>query len=270
MSDAERTADLANAPSAPGSGEIVEIAGVSVAIDPLCMSDRMQRLIRRGRLSQPEASLLPGCIEAGERFVELGGGIGYTSTLVAKTRRAAAIATFEANPGLISSIHTTHRLNGVEAVVRNAIVMARKTSTSVPFHVHRDFEISSLIEPPTGVRQVVQVPVISLDQLIAEFSPTMMMIDIEGAEVPLLSDVPLRGVKKVLLEFHINSTGHSGVRQVFDYFTSQSFYYDPAHSQGPVVLFRRLETGLLQRHGLLRYRHGRLRRVMRRLAGFAR
>jgi len=223
--------------------EIVELNGVRIAIDPAIMAKRVRNLIRTGQLSEPEAGLVGGLVEDGERFLELGAGIGYTSSLVARRGKAASIATFEANPRLIASIRSTHELNGVEATVVNAVVLARKTADTVPFFVRKSFTASSLIEAGRDYASVVDVPVIPFDEVIARFSPTMLMIDIEGGEGSLFKDVELPGVNKVLLEMHKSLIGPDGVRRVLDFFAKRGFVRDPDCSVGQVVLFRRRGSG---------------------------
>jgi hypothetical protein len=78
--------------------ETIDIRGVRIAIDPARMSERMLNHLRSGNHSQPEAGLMPKALEKGERFVELGGGVGYTSTLAFKTGVPASVTTFEAIP----------------------------------------------------------------------------------------------------------------------------------------------------------------------------
>ncbi|MFP3367124.1 hypothetical protein R0J93_26120, partial [Pseudoalteromonas sp. SIMBA_148] len=79
---------------------------------------------------------------------ELGGGIGYISTLCHLQKKAKKIVVFEANPTLITIIEKTHSLNGVTAEVINAVVLPRKTSETVPFYVRDDFWASSLSKEP--------------------------------------------------------------------------------------------------------------------------
>jgi FkbM family methyltransferase len=201
----------------------------------------MQQVIRSGRLSHPEALLLARTLEPGDRLVELGGGIGYTSTLAAKQGKAACIVTFEPNPGLMRAMRQTHALNEVKVTGANAVVMSRKDFPTVPFYVHEDFWVSSLSRPDDGrVKEIVDVPVLAFGDVLAEFEPTMLMIDIEGAELELLEHAELPSVRKILLELHVERTGEVGVKRIFDALSQRSFCYDPKNSAGAVVMFRRL------------------------------
>ena len=218
--------------------EVVELNGIRIVIDPAYMSEKLQRQIRGGRLSQPEAGLAAAALERGDRVVELGGGIGYTSSLLAKRGLAAAITTFEPNPEVIPAMKRTHAMNGVEVEALNAVVMSRKESHSVPFFVSKHFNASSLSEGRTSQRRV-EVPVMSFAEMKQRFSPTMLLIDIEGAELSLFRDIDLTGVRKVLVELHKPIYGEAGLEEIFRFFKRNGFARDPRFSRGGVVLFRR-------------------------------
>ena len=49
----------------------------------------------------------------------------------------------------------------------------------------------------------------------------------------------LSGVDRIYLELHDHVTGLDGVRRVFTTMAAQGFAFDPRHSSGPIVLFRR-------------------------------
>lgn len=227
----------------PDTREIVVSNGVKLVINPAIMSPKLQDIIRRGGLSKVESRGIARLIEDGDRFIELGGGIGYTSSVAALQNKAESITTIEANPGIIEAIRETHALNNVTATVVNAVVMPRKTSATVPFFIHKHFNSSSLAEPrkKADILKVVDVPVISLEEMIAAYSPTLFMIDIEGAELSLLDGAILTGINKVYVELHPGRIGDHGVRQIFDLLSRQDFAYDTVHSVKDVVLFRRLK-----------------------------
>ena len=126
---------------------------------------------------------------------------------------SAAITTIEANPQLLPSMRQTHSLNGVVATAINAIVVAKKESEKIPFYIHKDFWISSLTKPAAGVVAVVDVAVLELADVLQEHKPTMLMIDIEGAELALLENQELPGVRKVLVELHLDQYGESGIKR---------------------------------------------------------
>jgi FkbM family methyltransferase len=221
--------------------EIIEHLGVKLPIFPGVMSEEMQGILRAGEYERAEAKRLPRLIEPGERLVELGAGIGFLSTLAAQAQ-AASIVVFEANPELIPVIEATHRLNGVQSIVRNAVVAPVKLTETTPFYLHRNFWASSLTPvKPKHLRGVVEVPIVTVEAMLREHAPTLLVMDIEGGEADLLDGAELHGVRKVYMELHPKVMGQAGVKRVFDRLSAQGFVYDIGHSSGGVVLFRRLE-----------------------------
>ena len=84
-------------------------------------------------------------VRQGDRVLELGAGIGFMSTHIAKARKIREINTFEANPHLIPYIQSVHEANDVNNVhVHNAILGKRKGS--VPFYVRANLLASSMDE----------------------------------------------------------------------------------------------------------------------------
>jgi FkbM family methyltransferase len=223
--------------------EVVEIRGVKIPIDPTIMSDYIQEALRTGEYENAEAKRLFRIVEQGERVLELGGGIGYLSALIGNLGLAEHIATVEANPALIDLIKTTHALNGVRAEVINGAVVAQKTTETLSFSLSAHFWASSLkLRKAKEVVSTIEVPALSLGDLVREHRPTFMIIDVEGTEVELLENPEdLAGVRKVLLEVHERAFGPRGVKQLFDYFSAAGFYPDLYLALPCMALFRRLE-----------------------------
>jgi FkbM family methyltransferase len=229
----------AGGPAAPGGGraEIVMIAGVGIEIDPTVMSERMIEVIRSGRYERQEVRQLVRALEPGDRIVELGAGIGLLSSLASQQGKAAHIAAYEANPRLIPTIARTHALNRVTAEVHNAVIVPSPEVTSLPFYVRKSFWASSLSPRPHGFVEEVTVRAVPFAQMLEHHRPTFLVVDIEGGEADLFKQVPLTGIRKVLIELHQKVIGRAGMKRVFDFFSAQDFHYDQTGSEGSVVLF---------------------------------
>jgi FkbM family methyltransferase len=216
----------------------VTVDGIKVAVDPERVSPTIVEHLRAGRYERQEAVNLPQIVQAGDRIVELGAGLGFISSLVSRLGLAESITVFEADPGLVPLIKRTHALNGVEAEVFNAVIAPTAMGETAPFYVRKDFWASSLSPEPYGYEDVIDVPVITFADMLARHRPTMLIVDIEGGEDTLFSgDVPLTGVKKVYLEIHQSVLGRVGMKRVFDFFSSRDFHYDQWHSSHGVILF---------------------------------
>ncbi len=232
--------------------ETVQIAGVKVPIEPALMSPQILSVLRAGKWEQGEARILPAILEAGERVVDIGAGIGFLAALIGLQGKADSIVAIEANPELTPLIETLLKLNGVEAEVRSVLVTPTKTSPTQPFYLHNDLWASSPIRMKDSARRgVVDLPVMTLDEVAQAYRPTLMIIDIEvmrgfladgpAAARHSLMAVELFGVKKILTELKPGRFSPAEIKAVFDGLSGCGFGYDPAASHSELVLFRRVE-----------------------------
>jgi len=238
--------------STPPTGQVetVRIEGVRIPLDPALMSEPILASLRAGKYERSEARRLPAMIDAGERLVDLGGGVGFTSTLAALQGRAELVVCLEGNPDLLPLIEATHRLNGVRVLVRNAVIAPVRTTATVPFYVHRDLWASSLLPiKAADLARVAEVAVVTFQDLLAEFAPTMLIMDIEvlreflapgaGGAGDGLAAMRLDGVRKVVVELHPRHLDAALIQRVFEAFGAHGFDADPEHSSGTIVLFGR-------------------------------
>jgi FkbM family methyltransferase len=210
---------------------------VKLAIDPELMSPTLIDVIRSGKYEGAEAREIPRIIQPGERIVELGTGIGFIALTALRTGKVDRLASYEANPRLIPLIEKNARLNATSFEVHNAVVDPKEDGGTVPFYVRRDFWASSMLPEPFGYQEEIGVPRVAFATVRERYRPTMLIVDIEGAEEQLFRDVALTGIKKIYMELHQKVIGRVGMKNVFDFMSSRDFHYDQHHSRGSVVLF---------------------------------
>lgn len=219
----------------------LRISGVLIPPDAEIITPVIRRAMVENRFEAPEARQIPGIVEPGDRVVEIGAGTGFISTLLSRERRVASVLAVEANPRLLSYMTRLHRCNQVRKVRRlNAVLNNAATAGIVTFYLRRDFWMGSLLPGPNPYVDTVQVPTLNFGALIREEAATLVVCDIEGAETLLFDGADLGNVDRVFLELHDHVTGLSGVAALFAAFAAKGFVYDPRHSEGSVVLFRRL------------------------------
>ena len=177
--------------------------------------------------------------------LELGAGIGFISTFLAKVLGVSHITCVEANPELCEFISCVHAANSVSnAEVRNALALSDVVeipeNNAVPFYVTNPFWSSSLIPPSKGSYNTINVPVIRLSEIVAEVEPSVIVCDIEGGEVELFEEVDLTGVKHIYMELHTRVCGGAGIVKVFESMHRCGFFYHQRVSSEGVVLFKRL------------------------------
>ncbi len=229
-------------PAAPV--ETLIAAGVRVPLDRRIVTPPIETALRSGGYESDETRSLPDVVRAGDRVLELGAGMGFVSTILAKRTKAAKIVAMEANPQLIPFIRRVHEMNGVDRVeILNGVASvdpAPKRGAKATFYARPDFWMSSLSPEPYAYDRTYDVPVVSLDALLRRNEINMIVCDIEGGEVALLPEADLSGVDRVYVEVHDHLTGLSGVKALFDALSDKGFAYDLRHSCGSVVLFTKL------------------------------
>jgi len=217
--------------------DTVTINGIRLALDPEVMSPNMLEVLRSGRYERAELQELDRIVQPGERIVEFGSGIGLLAISAMKSGRVESYAAFEANPRLVPLIEQNAALNGVAPDVHNAVVQPCSTADTVPFYVRRDFWSSSLSPTPWGYEKEISVPAVPFDSVRERYRPSLLIVDIEGGEEALFTNVALTGIKKIFMELHQNVVGRVGMKKIFDTLSARDFHYDQWHSRGAVVLF---------------------------------
>lgn len=227
------TADTPN----PDTG-FIRSRGMKFPKNNNIIKGRVRRLLRTNGYEEKEADAALRIVKKNDVVLELGGGIGYMSTLVASKRDVASVHSFEANPHLIPYIRSVHAANGVtNAQVTNAILGPRKGS--VDFYLRDPMLGSSMqvldgeTDPPS-----VKVDVLNAKTVFKEIKPTVVICDIEGAEVDLIPQLDLTGVRAAIIETHPQWIGPEGINKVMRAFMDAGLAYYHRGSHGKVLCFR--------------------------------
>jgi FkbM family methyltransferase len=218
---------------------------IRLATHPDVTDASLRDRIRDGQYEVHERRAVESMLVEGDVLVELGAGVGLISTTAYKTGLPAEIHCYEADPRMPDLIRETHRLNGVRGVnLTVAAVTAYPAAVAagwINIHLRSSFWANSIHSPDSGrAAQKVRVPAISLSAIVEKVRPTVIVCDIEGAEIGLFDDVDLSGVRHVLVELHPNVTGPGSVRRVFGALHREGLIYDCALSNAAVPGFTRV------------------------------
>lgn len=215
--------------------------GLRIPKHPQLTTGRVRGAIKAETYERKECDAVSRVVHEGDRVLELGGGIGYMSTLLSVRRKVASVTSYEANPALIPYIRQVHAANGVSNVdLRNAL-LSPEGGDPVPFYVRRNFLASSMDREsdPDSITETVPVPRHSLPQVLAETAPDVLVCDIEGAEAELLPAGDWSCLRVAVIELHPQWIGQRGVQAVFDAMQRAGLTYFPKASEAKVVTFRR-------------------------------
>jgi len=214
--------------------------GIKVPLDEIIITPPIAAALCAHRYEAEEAAQIPAIVIPGDIVLEIGAGIGFISSLVARQPGVSQIFAVEANPSLLPYMAKLHAANGVTSVRPVNAVLANSGADTALFYQRRDFWMGSLSEGPEPYESVISVPVIDFNNFLSTHKVSLIICDIEGAERWIFADVELHSVDRIYLELHDHITGLAGIAALFSHLGARGFAYDPRHSNGAVVLFRKL------------------------------
>ena len=189
--------------------------GVAVPNSPFLNEKRIER-INAARYEGQEIRGALHVVQAGDRVLEMGAGLGIVGAVAAKNRAPEKVVSFEANPNLIPHIEGLYAANGLERVisVRNQVlVSAPAAPATMTFHIHKSYLGSSLGGDAARAKEVVDVPTASFAALREELQPTVILMDIEGGELEFLEHADLTGIRAMVIEFHPGAYEVAGMKR---------------------------------------------------------
>lgn len=175
--------------------------------------------------------------------VEMGAGAGIVGAIVAKNCKPKKIISFEANHTLIDHIQRLYAHNKIEdrIEVRNEIVLSEtKPPKKVDFYIRGNF-LGSGMTITKGLKSAtkVSVPVSTWKKVKKEAAPTVLLMDIEGAELEFFRDADLSGIRTIIVELHRGVYHRQGMREIREgILVEKGFTEDREASAGGVFVFR--------------------------------
>jgi len=214
---------------------IVSVEGVRVRVGPH-MSRRVEQAISRGGYERDELRLIGMVLSPSDVVLEVGAGLGVVSAYCAKRLGSSRVFAFEANPDLEPRIRETYALNGVEPTLEMCAI--RATAGRVSLYRTKHLFSSSLIQRNAGALAI-EVPGKALSYVVEKIRPTLLIVDVEGAEGELFDRAQLPGVTKIMLELHQRVIGEDKARQLRAALNALGFKEVPGLSSREHLVLRR-------------------------------
>ena len=223
-----------------------EIDGITLRIPGRSLRPALIKALESGLYEWNEAQALKQHLRPGDRLLDLGAGAGYLSSLAARVIGAGNVVAVEASPDMLEVLRQNLALNdaGAVRVVHGAVMPDSHAADTVEFGMRPAFWSSRVAEgdQPEGT-QVVSVPVVRLPALLDEVRPTIVMMDVEGAEVELCQKPWPESVRLVMMEIHSVRYPQTDLQRLFDGMSRNGFTYMPWGTRGEVVVFQRIVPG---------------------------
>lgn len=199
----------------------LSLDGVTLPMNDL-VSEVIRDHIRAGTYEKHERVILDKLLRKDDIVLELGTGLGFLAVWC--SQRCLHVVTIEANAKLVPLIHLTFSVNGA-------------WPTLLPLGVSRDGGLQALDESPdfwaSSTRPGGDRPSVSFDALLKLSRPTLLLMDIEGAEVELAGTELPKGLRAAVIETH----GPEATRTVVTWMIREGF--EPIVSSANVVGFVR-------------------------------
>lgn len=221
----------------------LHLHGIDVPIGSNDVSPVIWQALTDGSYEAKEARQVPDCIEAGDRILELGTGIGVITTLMARMPDVR-IWSFDADPVTIALARRVADANGVNNVTFAQGLLSPGAPATHTFYIRDDFWMSSLSKVQGPYRATMEMQSMDIDGFLMRNAINVLVMDVEGAERDILGRSGLPGVDRIVLELHDHLYGLTGVRDLFDAMHRKGYAYDPRGSSGPCVLFRKDDGGI--------------------------
>jgi FkbM family methyltransferase len=219
----------------PGQLYRFQVQGITLEVPRGLLDANIWEALCLGRYETKELAGLTGIIHGADTVLELGAGLGFVSSFIARALRPARVVAVEADPVVARIARRTHALNGAEVTLLEGLV-ATEAGTA-EFHRQPGFWGSGTTALPDS--ESIHLPTLSFAALLAEVRPQVLVLDVEGAECDLFAGVDLGGVRAISMELHRRLTGLAGIRDLFLALGAQGFAYEPTWSSGAVVVFHR-------------------------------
>jgi FkbM family methyltransferase len=214
---------------------IVSVEGVRVRVGRH-MSRRVEQAISRGGYERDELRLIGMVLSPSDVVLEVGAGLGVVSAYCAKRLGSGRVFAFEANPDLEPRIRETYALNGVEPTLEMCAI--RATAGRVTLYRTKHLFSSSLLQRNARALAI-EVPGKALSYVVEKIRPTLLIVDVEGAEGELFDRAQLPGVTKIMLELHERVIGEDKARQLRGALNALGFKEVPGLSSREHLVLRR-------------------------------
>jgi len=192
------------------AGAFVEVGGFStfVADD---YGPKVKAALRGGSYEKRERDLVARFLLPADRVLELGTGVGVVAMTAARIVGPQGVVTYDANPEIVADARANFARNGLEGIDARVGLLANRrrfAPGAAAFGLEGEFWASRRPgRQEGGFERVISTPVFCLEDEIAAHAANVLICDIEGGEVELLSGADLSALRLIVLETHYWAQG---------------------------------------------------------------
>jgi FkbM family methyltransferase len=216
----------------------VSIDGLKLIAYRRDIPKHVSQMLVRGDYEMPERYAVAQLLRQDDRVLEIGSCVGVVALTAARIVGASNVLTFEPNPAAAAIARENFALNALPVELVNAAVGV--DDGTLDLRVASDSWLGA-----SGRRQfdgrIVATPMRSISRVVADFKPSVLVIDTEGMEEELLPACPLSGVRAVVVEVHPDVIGPDGVARLGRHLSDSGFAPIDRLSSGDTQAWGRAE-----------------------------
>lgn len=171
----------------------------------------VSQMLIRGDYEWPERQAVSRLLRPDDRVLEIGSCVGVVALTMARIVGAQNVLAFEPNPLAAKIARENFALNALPVELTNAAVGAQ--DGTLDLHISKDSWLGASCRRHLDGR-VVTTRVRAIADVIAEFKPSVLVVDAEGMEEELLPACPLAALRAVVVEMHPDVIGEHGVERL--------------------------------------------------------
>lgn len=157
-------------------------------------------LLIRGDYEYPERRAVAAVVRPGDRVLEVGSCVGVIALAAAARAGGANVMTYEPNPAAFKIAQENFAANDQPVVAVNRAMGARNGEIDIQVGSGSWVGASALRTLADG--RSIKVKVDGIGDVVAQFRPTVLIVDAEGMERDILPNADYTNIRAVIVEFH--------------------------------------------------------------------
>ena len=214
--------------------------GISLDVPEEIQTAPIRKMLEKGWYEIEEVRAIRAHLLSTDSVLELGGGIGYLAAFCAQLVGANRVTTVEANPILLPVIEETLSNCGLADVnILHGVAVEKICGKTENFYISDAFWSGTRKKSEDNNYKKIVAPALALKELIKISKPTILIVDIEGAEEDFFySELPSE-LRLIIIELHPSHYPSNSIKNLFLRLFDQGFIYETKGSHGAVVVFKR-------------------------------
>lgn len=219
----------------------VRIDGFRVGAEHAPMDPAAWKGLWRGVHERTERSLIAEVVRPDDRVLEGGGGIGLVTLHILKIIRSGAVLVYEPVPGAARDI-VGNAAASLGVGVNVAVAALSDHDGDGELTIGASFIGASLHD--RGHPSTIKVKLVDIARVVAEFRPTVLVLDIEGAEIEVLRRRPIHGIRAILMETHPTIVGVAATEAMTAGLIAAGLTLDKSRSRNDTLCFERVSLSV--------------------------